>query len=136
MVDGEYGPLKLPGDDPRAFLNLLQILHYRPNETDRTEQDWLQKLFIVCDKYGCTQNLSAYLRCEIQGSTQLSDVDKCIIFGLIGDRALFRVASDRVVRMPESQAMIEAHKDLLQLAPEEMLGKCYFRSQGSQANSL
>lgn len=117
-------PLKLPDDDSVAMLNLFQILHYNANKVDTHEKDWLQKLCIVCDKYQCIKNLKAYIYIHLKHPKDtVSDVDRMIVAGLIGDKDSFESASGKVIRMPKDVAERTGHKGLLQLTPESMFSE-------------
>lgn len=78
---------------------------------------------IVCDKYGCISNVKQYLSLLIIGGPKLdlSEVDRFVIFGVIGVSHGFEGAADRAVRMSRTCFEIQCH--LMPLLPEDMLGK-------------
>lgn len=116
-------PLSLPDDDAISMLNLFHILHYNGDKAKKTEDDWIQKLVVVCDKYECTESLKTYLHFQLSQCSFVSTLDRFIISGLIDDRSRFERLSEQIVRMPKHQAQFAAHQGILHLSPANMLGK-------------
>lgn len=117
-------PLELPDDDPSAMTNLCQILHWNSKCVDTSEIDWLQKLAVVCDKYGCATKLSEYLR-VMMTSHDFSVIDEFTMWAIVGDERKFGELSEQILRTPQSQAEAACHKDLLHILPRNMLSKIF-----------
>lgn len=113
-------PLELPEDDPSATTNLCQILHWNSKCVNTTESDWLQKLAVVCDKYGCAQKLREYFQVKMT-SYNFSSIDEFIMWAIVGDEKKFWELSEQILRTPQSQVEAACHKDLLHILPPTML---------------
>lgn len=97
-------------------------MHWKSADIDKSADDWLQKLIVVCDKYGCIAKFEDFFRCKIQDGT-LANLDKLHVAAHIGDRERFSEVSELFVALPRKDVQEQLHPDLLKLLPENCLGE-------------
>lgn len=119
-------PLNLADDDSTSMINLFQILHWHNDGVSTSASDWLQKLAVVCHKYGCASKLQDFFVRRMLGKS-LNTMDKLVIYSILNMETEFAVASELFVRMSKAHAQSHCHPDLLKLVPEGALGKPYHK---------
>lgn len=114
----------LPEDNAPATVNMLYVAHWRPDSVDRTRSDWLQRLAVVCDKYGCAEHMRFYFNSIMKDAPDTMCVyDEAIIYAVIGDENEFSQRSSCFVIDKKADVVDSIHKDLLDLLPEGCLGE-------------
>lgn len=108
------------------MINLCQILHWNSKSVDMSEPNWLQKLVVVCDKYGCAPKLRDFFLVKVVDKRPCA-IDHFVITSLIEDRQGFAKISDTVLRTPRRELEATGHEQLLQMLPAGFLGNPHFR---------
>lgn len=102
-VHDSTNPLRLPEDDPVATTNMFHLAHFNTSSVTSNCWDWVQRLFVVCDKYKCTMRFKDYFELQLMRSrhgiiSSYSDADAFIMAYLMDDRSKFGDLSESIVK--------------------------------------
>lgn len=114
-------PIELIDDNSTAMTNLFRIFHWRRNGVDTSAKDWLQQLAIVANKYMCADRLVDLFEKALL-TVPLNDLDKMMIYAILGNEKEFSALSEQLVRLPKSKVEAICHKGLLELFAKGFLG--------------
>lgn len=121
-------PLRLPEDHPVATANMFRLAHFKSASVTTDDEEWLQQLFVVCDKYKCTMSFRDFFEVQLmrseQGATRTySKADSFVMAYLMDDRPRFDNLCETFVAMNQRSLNSTCHKGLFHLLPVAVLGR-------------
>lgn len=117
-----HKPLQLIEGDPDTVLNLFKIIHFKSKDVVTDAADWLQKLAVLCDFYGCCESVHDFFTLRIN-NPGLKGPDQVIISALLGNKNDFEKVCAKLVTTPKSRVEALCHPGLMSLLPDDILGK-------------